>query len=92
MMKEKYTKPAFALELFTLSSNVAAGCGWSEEASIAGSPNNASKSSCGWVIHGVYIVWTDANSSCEEKAGEDDEVGGYCYHYPSGATSIFGSN
>ena len=91
-MKEKYTKPTFAVELFTLSSTVAAsGCGWSSDNSIGGEPKSTDKDVCGWYFYGD-VYWTSENAGCETPIDENVDIGGICYNYPSGATPIFGSN
>mgnify|MGYP003291204517 CR=1 FL=1 len=90
-MKEKYTKPAFTLELFTLSSNVAENCGWRADGIDIGKPAIRSSSDCGWEYAGT-VVWVDDDHGCAMQVEEDFDIEGYCYNYPVAGNSVFGSN
>lgn len=94
-MKQKYTKPAFAVERFDLAQSIAAGgCSANDPANpyaSIGDPNWGNANECGWRV-GDYVIWTAENcgdSMFSIVAGPDDEVLGFCYNNPSGNNVIF---
>lgn len=87
-MKRNYQKPRIELEYFTLSQNIAAGCGAAHDSSL-GHPNQWSKETCGWEL-GNVILWME-NSGCTVPLGEDAYVEGVCYNNPEGGQTIFSS-
>lgn len=89
-MKKTYTKPTFNMEYFSLSQSIAAGCGAVSGGNTLGRPNHWEKSTCGWDM-GNLVVWTDANSGCDVKWGENDALGAVCYNNPNGGNTIFNS-
>ena len=90
-MKKAYSKPRFAVELFSFSQSIASGCGVSPEGSTLGTPTHATKDSCGWDL-GDFIVFAIGNDRCETlQIPEEDSFEGYCYNNPDGGITIFSS-
>lgn len=80
-MKKSYTKPIVGFEDFTLSANIATGCG-----SKTGLP---SKDQCG-LNQGDAILFLTSITACNEKI-EDDGTVSFCYHNPSDEQRLFSS-
>lgn len=90
-LKRTYEKPLFAVECFTMAQSVAAaGCGAVAGGNTLGGPNQWTKTDCGWNM-GNQVVWTEANSGCSVKLGENDPFDAVCYNNPGGGNSIFSS-
>lgn len=90
-MKKTYTKPQFAVELFTFSQSIATGCDAPPEGSTLGIPMHASKEECGWDVGGM-ILFQDIEKGCLDiQASADEDVYGYCYDNPNGGITIFAS-
>ena len=86
-MKKKYMKPEVMFESFTLSTNIAGNCDWTE-----GIVPVDNKTGCGYVDpadkHG-YVIFT-SGMSC--TAVEDDgDSNGICYDVPTEGMQIFNS-
>lgn len=90
-MKKMYTKPCFAVELFTMSQSIASGCDLPPEGSTFGSPNYGGKTECGWNIGGLIVFQTVENGCTHVQVGPDDQFMGYCYNNPDGGLTVFGS-
>lgn len=88
-MKQAYVKPAFIVERFSLTQNIANGCGALTNGSM-GTPNSVDKTSCGWAIGSTTVLFVN-NAICTEPAGENDDVFGICYNAPNSSNAIFGA-
>lgn len=81
-MKEKYTKPGFVIEYFTMTDAIASNC--SPIGSMAGVPTHSDIESCQYKLYGE-LYWS---SNCEEDGDTLEEM---CYNGPSGNVQIFAS-
>lgn len=80
-MKKSYTKPIVGFEDFTLSANIATGCG-----SKTGLP---SKDQCG-LNQGDEVLFLTSISACTEPY-EDNATVPFCYHNPTDEQRLFSS-
>ncbi len=92
-MKQRYEKPGFVIERFSLTQTIAESCGFrhDEETGWGGSPAYYSKESCGWNDGYGQIVWVNTPSPCEFPAPEDLTIGYVCYNNPEGGLTAFAS-
>lgn len=81
-MKEKYTKPGFVIEYFTMTDAIASNC--SPIGSMVGEPNHSDIGSCGYDVYGD-IYWS---SRCDLDGDTYEEM---CYNGPSGNLQLFAS-
>ena len=79
-MKKRYIKPMIGFEDFTLSANIATGCGTKV--------NSPSQDQCG-IDQGDAVIFLTSMSGCKEPY--EDGYGSLCYHNPSDATRMFNS-
>lgn len=79
-MKKIYSKPEIVFDSFTLTTNIAAGCGKTINTHVNGA--------CGLPVEGVGTIFTTDITGCEVKIAEDDS---YCYHVPTNDTKLFNS-
>ena len=79
-MKKIYSKPEIMFDSFTLTTNIAAGCG--------NKINTHVNDACGIELPGVGVVFLDGVAGCKETFVESDE---YCYHVPIDANRLFNS-
>lgn len=87
-MKERYTKPSFSIELFTMTESIASSCGGSTGDPDIG-PTHSDIYSCGYrEWEEIYWLNTDNCTSVVDEYFET-EVG--CYNAPNGGTQIFAS-
>ena len=88
-MKKTYKKPIANVEFFTLTQNIAQGCGYKDE-NFIGFPTHADNASCGWNDGSGEIYWT-SKPQCGDAYSPDLEIGEVCYNNPNGAATIFAS-
>ena len=88
-MKETYVKPTIFIERFSLTQNIANGCGGI--ASSLGSPGQADKFTCSWNVGTTTFLFTNTVEACFEDVGENDEVFGVCYNAPNSNNAVFGA-
>ncbi len=89
-MKSEYKKPTVRIEHFTMSQNIAAGCGAAHNSDWGG-PSYWTKSTCGWRMpDGETIAWIEG-TACNDYYGPDEEILGVCYNNPEGGYTIFSS-
>ena len=85
-MKKAYAAPEIMFEDFSLCSSIAVGC----EIIVDGK----SGGTCGYAYEGGggRTLFTEAmgNSICN-RAIDDDESNGFCYHVPTQANNLFNS-
>ena len=84
-MKKKYMKPEVMFESFTLSTNIAGDCGWTE-----GIVPVDNKTGCGYVDPADkqgYVIFT---SNCN-TTDDDGLYNGICYDVPVEGMQIFNS-
>lgn len=79
-MKKIYSKPEIMFDSFTLTTNIAAGCGKKIDTHVNGV--------CGLELSGVGKAFLDNIAGCEVKFTESDE---YCYHVPTEDNKLFNS-
>ena len=82
-MKKTYKKPLLVVERFAFSQNIANICG--DRVSL-GSPNLASKETCGWDVFGSELF--QSSYICDIPT---EDLEGVCYNAPEGGYNIFGS-
>lgn len=83
-MKKVYEKPQFVFESFEMSTNIAAGCAYTN--------GTFAKDACGYPVsdrHGDIILFLD--SLICETTTDDGANNGMCYHVPTEGNSIFNS-
>lgn len=90
-MKEAYVKPAFYIERFSLTQNIANNCGVPTGGSSLGNPGNMIDKSCGWDI-GTGILFISGVENCNIPVDPDAEVSGVCYMAPNSSNAIFATN
>ena len=81
-MKKLYSKPEIMFESFSVSTNIAGGCGIPT--------HTPSEGNCAYEASGV-MIFTDAVSQCAVKAPGDAAYNGLCYHVPIDTGSLFNS-
>lgn len=87
-MKETYVKPALFIERFSLTQNIASGCGPID--SSLGQPGPTDKTTCGWwEVGGVVKIFTNDISGCAQKAEGYDDVNGVCFNAPTSSNVIY---
>lgn len=89
-MKETYVKPTIFIERFSLTQNIASGCGPID--SSLGEPGPTDKVTCGWVVGGFVQIFTDTISNCTQKADGYSDVNGLCYNAPNSSVVIFSAS
>lgn len=89
-MKKIYSKPAMQVEYFTMSQNIAAGCGAVGGGNSLGKPTYGDPSNCGWAV-GDTIAWVGESTGCNFPCDENTDFAGICFNNPSGGNSIFSS-
>lgn len=87
-MKEAYVKPAFYIERFSLTQNIASGCGAMSNGSL-GTPAVADKNTCGWSMRNLTLFVSVP--TCTVEADPDGEVYGICFNSPNSSNAIFGA-
>lgn len=83
-MKKVYEKPQFVFESFEMSTNIAAGCAYTNV--------TFSKDTCGYHVSerfGDFVLFLES-SICETTA-DDGTYDKMCYHVPTEGNSIFNS-
>lgn len=80
-MKKIYSKPEIMFDSFTLTTNIAAGCGNKINTQVDGA--------CGIELPGYGVVFLDGVAGCKDHPIEEDDV--YCYHVPTADTKLFNS-
>ena len=80
-MKKIYSKPEIMFDSFTLTTNIAAGCGVSRT-------DLQSRDVCA-LPWGDMTLFSNAMSVCRDKVDPDDDV--YCYHAPTEGKALFNS-
>lgn len=96
-MKKQYSKPGIIVENFSISQNIATGCGAAHD-SIWGSPNHWTKETCGWKNQWNQVLWYE-KTICDNIIAKPDpdngipegDVGGICYNNPVNGMTIFSS-
>ncbi len=83
-MKREYTKPLIMFEDFSLSTNIAAGCGLKTQL-----PSPNMEYGCGYQIRGAVVFITEANGCTYVEA--DGDYNGICYHVPTDDNNLFNS-
>lgn len=89
-MKKTYTRPELNVEYFSLTQNVASGCGALHNDELTGGPTHWSKTTCGWRDSWGDVYWTTI-AICGTETPEDAEIEGVCYNNPNGGHTIFSS-
>lgn len=84
-MKKVYRKPEISFEDFSLTTNIAAGCGFDTNLPV--------QNSCGVDMGGGMIVFVDGVYGCTTKVqlGDDGTWNGMCYHVPIENNNVFNS-
>ena len=88
-MKKAYNKPELYVESFQLSQSIASACVAAGGNSF-GSPNHASKDTCGWSLVSM-VLWVDSSTGCNKFLDVDADFQGICYNTPNDGNTIFGS-
>lgn len=83
-MKEAYIKPAFYIERFSLTQNIAAGCGYTSGVNVD------SKDACSY-SEGAPSLFV-ADGICDQVVGVHDSVVEICYNAPNSSQAIFVTN
>ena len=81
-MKKQYKKPLVLFDNFSLSTNIAAGCGVS---------TNFGVDQCGYQFTVGIVIFTQANNGCEKKISPGENYNGICYHNPSDTNNLYSS-
>lgn len=89
-MKEAYVKPAFYIERFSLTQNIASGCGAMSNGSL-GSPMVADKNTCAWSMGNLALFVDTATNGCSFTVDPNGEFNGICYNAPNSSNAIFGA-
>lgn len=84
-MKETYVKPTIFIERFSLTQNIASGCGDYTGAGL-GTPTTGDKLGCAWDMGGILLF---AGSKCNRPVGEDEVITSICYNAPTSNASVF---
>ena len=87
-MKETYVKPSIVIERFSLTQNIASGCGVID--SSLGMPGQADKNTCAWLVGGVVKIFV-AQPTCTQLADAYEDVNGICYNAPNSSVVVFGA-
>lgn len=80
-MKKIYSKPEIMFDSFTLTTNIAAGCG--------NRITTLAEGACGIELPGVGVVFLDNVAGCKDNPIAEDDM--YCYHVPTENTKLFNS-
>ena len=81
-MKKQYKKPLVLFDNFSLSTNIAAGCGVS---------TNFGVDACGYQFAPGIFIFTQQNNGCGDKRPANGEYNGICYHNPSDTNNLYSS-
>lgn len=85
-MKETYVKPSIFIERFSLTQNIASGCGDYTGAGL-GTPTSGSKQQCAWDMGGLMLFLS--SPTCNRPVGEDEVIVDICYNAPNSGTTVF---
>ena len=85
-MKQDYTKPLLAVELFSLTQTVARDCTVADLP--MGKPNMNDAGNCGWDMGGNIVVFVVSEGGCT-RDGENMGLG--CYNNPNENSYVFRS-
>ena len=88
-MKETYVKPEIIIERFSLTQNIANGCGAVNQGTL-GAPLSTAKESCAWDLGGVTLFMSSGNG-CMKGLDDDDVVESHCYNAPNSNVAMFGA-
>ena len=87
-MKETYVKPTIFIERFSLTQNIASGCGDYANAGM-GVPTTGDKTNCAWDMGGLMLFVS--SPTCNKPVGKDEIIVDICYNAPSSNASVFAS-
>lgn len=87
-MKETYVKPAIFIERFSLTQNIASGCGDYTSAGM-GVPTTGDNTNCAWDMGGLTLFVS--SPICNRPVGKDEIIESICYNAPSSNASVFAS-
>lgn len=82
-MKKEYCKPDIMFESFSLSTDIAAGCGVIIRTFIGGQ--------CGLDMGGEMLFVGDVQGCIEKVDDDGTSTNGICYHVPTNDTKMFNS-
>ena len=91
-MKKKYEKPMVLFEDFSMSTNIANGCDFTEVTATenqygCGIEHEYQDPFTGQIITGTIFI----SGICTSPYQDDEEYNGFCYHNPSDTNNLFNS-